>query len=1181
VLASNAHRLLAGLLVAATLVPLPTLAAPQVVLRGESSPGVPVVEVLPPGHGVVRTFARGRLVRSQAIDPAAPVRILVAFDSAPAVVARARGQGVGVAGDRVEQLRSDLARLGGAGATTEGAAPTARITHAYTQVFSGAAVTLPPDWVDAVRRLPYVRSVAPDDTVRAHLAESVPLIGADRVKNELGATGSGIRVGILDSGIDFDHPAFGGFGPGHRVAGGWDFANGDADPRDDFGHGTHVAGIVAGHGGGVTGVAPGATLYAYKVLDANGFGWESWILAAFERVLDPDQDPATDDALHVINLSLGGDGDADDPLSTAVDHLAEAGVVCVVSAGNDYGHFRIGSPGTARRALTVGASSKSGAIAAFSSRGPVSGTLDLKPDLVAPGVDIVSAARGGGVLALSGTSMAAPHVAGVAAQLRQLHPSWSAAAVQAALIGSARDLSDSPFVQGAGRLDAWDAAQAGFTVSPSHLSFARIDGDVPTWTGRDTLQVTNRTAGPLTVTFPASIPAGPGATLAVRPTTVLLPGGATVPVVAELTVVNGALPYPDEMPFGHAATLAAGSGSSFVRIPFSFHKAASLRVHSPTGNLDWWTAIHPASGRLHGDFRGRSVLLPPGRYDLFTTFWPFFRFVFREGVNVSGDVDLAVEPDQADLVLRFVDLGPDGAPVTCNAGMLSLRHESGVFRTEYAGFPIPEIRSSSMGPAWHMEWNRLATDLRTRQLSFPGGRAGLTQSQTFTNDPSAFRHVAVHLPAPAVVPAGLVVVDWGPSIFGGDGFGGWGFYDPEQPPVTGPITFDHWITPSPREHHQQVGYAFDLYPRDGIGQLDFSRRLQIGPYLRVDRGWPFEVAFPIFGADPPWSSFGGEDLGVFQGLPVWRGRFTNDDRLLVLDAGPELGAPHLVTDMYGTMALEDDPPFTLLRGGAPIVDGLLTGAGTLSLHPPIVRELPAADAYEFRTERSYTVRGRPATLDVRATFDTRRGDRDPPSLRMLQLFADGAAVDSIPGTAADAGLRFRMTDAGAFATPSLWMRPGPAGDWIPLAVADEGGGSFVAALPPVLASPVALRLSAVDASGNRMTLTWDPAFVTPPGPRFPGLPPGAGGFALRGAWPNPTSAGNLAVQFSLASSAPARLTLHDVAGRALATREVGALGPGPHALAWTELAGMRPGIYFLRLAQAGLSSVKKVCLVGR
>src|SRR5262249_15990454 len=141
------------------------------------------------------------------------------------------------------------------------------------------------------------------------------------------ADGEGIDVAIIDTGIDYTHPDLGGcFGPGCRVTTGWDFVNNDPDPFDDNGHGTHVAGIL-GARGSMVGVAPGVRFHAYKVIAASGFGFESWIIAGIERAVDPDQDPATRDAVDVINVSLAGSGDADSPISQAVDEAVAAGVV--------------------------------------------------------------------------------------------------------------------------------------------------------------------------------------------------------------------------------------------------------------------------------------------------------------------------------------------------------------------------------------------------------------------------------------------------------------------------------------------------------------------------------------------------------------------------------------------------------------------------------------------------------------------------------------------------------------------------------------------------------------------------------------------------------------------------------------------------------------------------------------
>ena len=131
----------------------------------------------------------------------------------------------------------------------------------YRKVFNGVALRSRRWLVDRLRALPYVKSVSPDKKVHTLDSTSNHQIGADSL-GPLGSTGDGVRVGVLDTGIDYMHPDLGGgFGPGYKVLGGWDFANNDADPSDDDGHGTHVAGIVAADGPSLRGVAPHATLY--------------------------------------------------------------------------------------------------------------------------------------------------------------------------------------------------------------------------------------------------------------------------------------------------------------------------------------------------------------------------------------------------------------------------------------------------------------------------------------------------------------------------------------------------------------------------------------------------------------------------------------------------------------------------------------------------------------------------------------------------------------------------------------------------------------------------------------------------------------------------------------------------------------------------------------------------------
>ncbi|MBG6105302.1 subtilisin family serine protease [Micromonospora vinacea] len=270
-----------------------------------------------------------------------------------------------------------------------------------------------------------------------------------------GYTGKGVRVAVLDTGADFTHPDLVG-----RVAERADFTAEGGDAVDHNGHGTHVASTIAGTGaaahGQRRGVAPDAKLVIGKVLDDHGYGDDSGIIAAMEWA-------AT--RADVINMSLGGSDpdDGNDPLSLAVDGLSRStGALFVIAAGNS--GAAISSPGSAASALTVGAVDRNDKLADFSSRGPLVTSNVAKPELVAPGVDIVAARAAGTNLqdpidryyeAISGTSMASPHVAGAAALLAQRHPDWTGERLKAALVGAADPLTGiDPYAVGAGRLNA-------------------------------------------------------------------------------------------------------------------------------------------------------------------------------------------------------------------------------------------------------------------------------------------------------------------------------------------------------------------------------------------------------------------------------------------------------------------------------------------------------------------------------------------------------------------------------------------------------------------------------------------------------------------------------------------------------------------------------------------------------
>lgn len=373
----------------------------------------------------------------------------------------------------------------------------------FSLVANGFAAELNPGEPERLEALPEVKAVHEDITMHVHLDTSVPLTNAPalwKTTDDEGRSvdGTGVTVAVIDTGVDYTHPVLGGcFGPGCKVAGGYDFYFNDPDPMDDHSHGTHVASTIAGNGR-MKGTAPGATIYAYKVLSPYGSGSAVNILKGIERAMDPNQDGNMDDRVDIISMSLGTlVGSPDDPFSQAVDNAFDAGTLVVVSAGNSGSlSGTIGSPGMARKALTVGATKRDGTIASFSSRGPVYHETEilLKPEIIAPGVAICAAMPRGPLpsgrtpncgptnqdLEISGTSMSTPMVSGVAALLKQKYPEWDAQQLRDALIKGASHTEGLSTEVGLGMLDAQGAvatAERGQRVYLRGFDFEELHDD--------------------------------------------------------------------------------------------------------------------------------------------------------------------------------------------------------------------------------------------------------------------------------------------------------------------------------------------------------------------------------------------------------------------------------------------------------------------------------------------------------------------------------------------------------------------------------------------------------------------------------------------------------------------------------------------------------------------------------
>ncbi|AGZ45166.1 S8 family serine peptidase [Actinoplanes friuliensis] len=537
-------RLLVGVLIGATAIPGPAAAA-------GAAPAPPP----PPVPGAVRiTLITGDTVELTKIDSRyaatvrpAPGRERITFhtieadgglrilpsDAIPLVgsgrvdaelfdVERLVAQGYGDAASPTLPL---IVQGGGAALRTADAHP---LTSINATAIRPAKSTLAGFWQtqSAAARTAGVTRIWLDGKVKPVLDRSTAQIGAPAAW-QAGFDGRGVKVAVLDTGVDATHPDLAG-----KITEARNFSS-SPDTVDRFGHGTHVAATVAGTGAGSDGkrkgVAYGADLLIGKVLGDDGYGYDSEIIAGMQWAVDA--------GAKVVNMSLGGEAtDGTDPMSVAVDEISAAtGALFVVAAGNEGADSTVGTPGAAPNALTVGAVDRSDQLADFSSRGPRLGDLGLKPEITAPGVEIVAARAAGTTMGnpvdelytgASGTSMATPHIAGAAALLAQQHPDWTGPKIKEALVSTAKTTPDlSVYAQGAGRVDLTRATTQTVTGTGVADFGLHTVGETPAVATR-TVTYSNASTAPVTLTLKA--PAG----VTTDTTTVTVParGSATTVV---------------------------------------------------------------------------------------------------------------------------------------------------------------------------------------------------------------------------------------------------------------------------------------------------------------------------------------------------------------------------------------------------------------------------------------------------------------------------------------------------------------------------------------------------------------------------------------------------------------------------------------------------------------------------
>ncbi|MFI6285942.1 S8 family peptidase [Streptomyces sp. NPDC051018] len=617
-----------------------------------------------------------------------------------------------------------------------------------------------------------------DATRKAVLDRSTRQIGAPAAW-DAGHDGTGVRIAVLDSGIDTAHPDL-----KDQVVGEQNFSS-SHDARDRNGHGTHVASIAAGtgakSGGKFKGVAPGAKLLNGKVIEDGGWADESAVLAGIDWAVAQGAD--------VINLSLGGwDTPELDPLETQINKVsADTGVLFAVAAGNEGPHDgSLTSPGSAQAALTVGSVDGDDRLAERSGRGRGIGAGDIKPDVTGPGEEITAASAKGslleqefgegpeGYLNLSGTSMAAPHAAGAAALLKQKHPAWKAAELKGVLTGSARPGPYTVHQQGTGRI-AVDGAMGQSVVSePVSLTFG-----TQLWPHADdtpvTKKVTYRNLGTeavtLDVTATATDPAGRPApegffTPAVRQLTVPAGGTASVDVTAD-TRLGGTADGT------YSGTVVASGGGQTVRTAVAVDREVEsyeLTVDHIGRNGSAPSSPHTVVKGVTGPYHGLAAALdvpesgtatirtPKGSYALDSESYEpgdgFLDIVTQPKLDITGDTKVTVDARTTkpfDIRLPRPGVEPVNGLMSYKVGTSGARVGGffliGLYRDFRTAHLGPPVTDGSLTQLWSSTWESEADATSQYDIAFGGRTERVATGVSRTYEQSDLARVDIDLSA--------------------------------------------------------------------------------------------------------------------------------------------------------------------------------------------------------------------------------------------------------------------------------------------------------------------------------------------------------------------------------------------------------------------------------------------------
>ncbi|MBI1936986.1 MAG: S8 family serine peptidase [Ignavibacteriales bacterium] len=974
----------------------------------------------------------------------------------------------------------------------------------YETAINGFAIKTNNHVVNEIKKLPYVIEVYDDQEFKIDFKEQKTTgkitKSLDKVNSEY--TGKGVIIGIIDTGIDYTHPDLGGgFGPNFKVIGGYDFVNKDNNPMDDNGHGTAVAGVASANGTTFSGVAKDANILACKALDLYGGGSYSVILAAIDKCLNPDNDVSTNDAVDIINMSLGNVmGGPNDAVSQAVDNACGQGVVCVVAAGNDggsLGYNSIASPATSSYAISVGAVDNNKYITYFSSKGPSRALYEIKPEVVAIGYQVNTTYLSGQYIKANGTSFSSPFVAGMAALLIEKNSNWNPLEIKAIITQSAEDLGFDVWSQGLGLVRIDNAVNQKTYATPATFNLGLIN-NVKSITKE--IEIHNDDNQKLSYNLSATLPGG--ILISLNPNHVEIEAHQTKIVEVKFDISNtiSFIDVNKEEWLPYNGKISIQTQSYTLNIPFSFVKAYYLKINKPS-NFPQYLIIHDTQkinyynswGYTRNEFGdGNTILLNAGSYDvlglglesgLSTNPYEYTYYaIVNEGVDNTQAEEIELNREKAIYKLSYSPVDENnstikGLPPSSNEYVRFVHSNSGIGLLTLTGI-WSAFRYSKMSSDYSYDWYGVYSKEDNKSIyHFKTSLRNFNSSHTIPVTVDSLEKFTYKYTANESVNS-ILFSYW---------FGNFGIFNQYQKTLKAPYEQNIFMVSDPLDNYPISCVSHALKPNfQTVSSMTETSLLYLLPILRLDNNGNSFLLSP--GENYQLGTlFKNKNVKIGLGPRFWYGKFLNSESAIVLVTNSQNRAitftnkegiekffqPILLNQFHDAPEVSDlhlrlyDENKQVISDKK-LSDLLFIDASRISLPVPGKYTLGLVDS-------SFTVRGSKGKIIVNATMNTSQADKNPPSMKFFNILANGEYTDYV-AVDQQGEIQFSIDDGENNISPFLYYREFNQSEWKKIDIAYQEGSYKTEINSSVPKGYISLKLKVKDTSGNELEYIAEPAF---------------------------------------------------------------------------------------------------------